>query len=60
MEQPPSHPYKLSVRRNKDLIRQYNQIPGRSQHQLQSSREISKEPFLILPGQHIPQYPIAH
>jgi hypothetical protein len=32
------YPYKLSVRKNKDLIRQYNQPPGRSQGLLQSSR----------------------
>ena len=53
MEQPNPHPYKLSVRRNKDLIRQYNQVPEYSQNQLQSSREISKGPFIILPGQNI-------
>lgn len=54
---PTVNPYKLSVRKNKDLIRQYNQVPGRSQSYLQSSRELGKEPFIVMQGQNILQYP---
>lgn len=54
---PAINPYKLSVRRNKDLIRQYNQLPARSQALLQSSREGSKDPFIVLQSQNILQYP---
>lgn len=59
MEPPTSNPYKLSVRRNRDLIRQYNQVPGRSQGTLQSSREV-KQPYIVVQGQNILQYPLGY
>lgn len=59
MEQLHSNPYKLSIRRNKDLIRQYNQAQSsKQQDDLISSRKADKQPFITIPNPStILQYP---